>query len=215
MRKPITVNTIEELKSVAFDYNAPVFVGPDILISEFISTDDECDKLIEKLEHYHKSVIAFCFSHDGFRVHFLMIDNFVVLKKYGIENVTIMNLKKFVVHSIRFDTDTHDWSEKEFYSYKRGNKPISVSRNYASFIAKYSHVYDKTYVSEIRVTDNSQYLIDMTFSRNGRKITLMELGAEYPEIVSALRGKVRSVENLTNKSKLIKSYLPIIDMILI
>lgn len=96
MRKPTTVNTIEELKSVAFDYNAPVFVGPDILISEFISTDDECDKLIEKLEHYHKSVIAFCFSHDGFRVHFLMIDNFVVLKKYGIENVTIMNLKNLL-----------------------------------------------------------------------------------------------------------------------
>lgn len=215
MRKPITVNTVEELKSVAFDYNAPVFVGPDILISDFISTDTECDKLIGTLQSYHKNVLAFCFLHDGFRVHFLMIDNFVVIKKYSIDNVTIMNLKKFVVHSIRFDTDTHDWNEKEFYSYKRGNKPISVSRSYASFTAKYAHVYDKTYVSEIRVTDNSQYLIDMTFSRNGRKITLIELGSEYPEILSALRGKVRSVENLTNKSKLIKSFLPIIDMVLI
>ena len=99
MRKPITVNTIEELKSVAFDYNAPVFVGPDILISEFISTDDECDKLIEKLEHYHKSVIAFCFSHDGFRVHFLLIDNFVVLKKYGIE--LLDNQKSQLIQKIK------------------------------------------------------------------------------------------------------------------
>lgn len=215
MRKSINVVTQENLKSVAFDYNAPVFVSPELLMDAIIETDDECDKLLANLAHYHKNVIAFFFRCEGFRVYFLVIDTFVVVKKYVLDNVTIANLKKFVIQSVRFDSGSHQWNEKQFYSYKRGNKPDSVTRNYGYFIAKYSHVYDKTYVSEIRVTDNSQYLIDMTFSRNGRKITLMELEAEYPEIVSALRGKVRSIENLTNKSKLIKSYLPIIDMILI
>ena len=215
MRKSITVVTPDDLKSVAFDYNAPVFVDPDILISDVIATDDECDKLLANLKNYHKDAIAFFFVHEGFRVYFLIIDHFVVLKKYAIDNVTILNLKKFVIQSVRFDSSSHEWEEKQFYTYNRGNKPESVVRNYGSFIAKYRYVYDKTYVSQIRVTDQSQYLIDMTFKRNGREITLVELAADYPEIASALRGKVRSIENLTNKSKLIKSYLPIIDMILI
>jgi hypothetical protein len=215
MRKPINVNTIEELKAVAFDYNAPVFVAPELLMNEIIETDEECDKLLANLSHYHKSVIAFFFRCEGFRVYFLVIDSFVVVKNYVLDNVTIANLKKFVIQSVRFDSGSHQWNEKQFYSYKRGNKPDRVERSYGSFIARYSHVYDKTYVSQIRVTDQSQYLIDMTFKRNGRQITLIELSADYPEIASALRGKVRSIENLTNKSKLIKSYLPIIDMILI
>lgn len=215
MRKSINIFTPEDLKSVAFDYNAPVFVSPELLINDFIETDEECNKLIANLPNYHENVIAFFFRHEGFRIYFLIINSFVVIKKYTIDNVTIINFKKFAIHSVRFDIGNNKWTEKQFYSHRRGNKPDSVTSNWGYYTAKYTHVYDKTYVSEIRVTDDSLYLVDMKFRRNGREIDLNTLGNDYPEIVSAMRGKVRSIENLTNKSKLIKSYLPIIDMILI
>lgn len=215
MRKPITVVTPEDLKSVAFDYNAPVFISPELLLTDVIETDNECDMLLDKLQVIHNNAIAFLFRHDGFRIYFLIIDSFVVLKRYHIEYPTAANMKKYGIHSVRFDSNMQQWAEKEFYDYKRTNKPQRITRSFGYFTAKYKHDFDKTYVSEIRVTDESLYLIDMKFRRGGREIDLNTLGKDYPEIVSALRGKVKSIENLTNKSKLIKSYLPIIDMILI
>lgn len=217
MRKSISVLNYEHLKSVAFDYTAPLFLDPEILISEHITTDEVCDKLLSKLVSlgHNENAVAFLFCHEGFRVYCVVLDNFVILKQYMIDNVCVINLKKYGLHSITFDSYTHAWSEKSFYNFKRGNKPDKVVRTFGYFIAKYTHVYDKTYVSEIKVTEDSLYLVDMTFRNNGRETTLSSLSSDYPEIVSALRGRIKSIDNLTNKSKLIKSYIPIIDMMLI
>lgn len=203
------------MKSVAFDHNVPVFISPDVLISGGIETDDECEALIANLQGIHKNAVAFLFRHDGFRIYFLVLDSFVVLKRYHLEHPTAANMKKYGLRSVRFDSYTHQWSEKEFYDYKRTNKPQRIVRSFGYFTATYKYDFDKTYVSEIKVTDDSLYLIDMKFRRKGTEIGFDTISKDYPEIVSGLRRRIPSIENLTNRSKVIKSYLSVIDMLLI
>lgn len=215
MRKPVTVKTINDMKSLAFDYNVPVFVDPAILISGDIKTDTECDQLIANITAYHPNAVAFYFVHEGFRIYFLTINSFVVLKKYTINEGSVCNFKLFGLLSIRFNNgDDYQWTDKEYYDYKRNNKPHKISRNSYSYQLKYKHVYDKIYVSEITVT-NYLYVVDMKFNYNGREIGLNSLANDYPELVNALRGKIKSVDNLSNRNKAIKEYISVIDMILI
>jgi len=215
MRKPITVKTIDAMKAVAFDYNVPIFIDPDFLIGGHIRTDDVCDKLISDVSHYHPRALAFYFVHEGFRIYCLVIDSFVVMKKYKIDDSSVYDYKRFGVDFIRFNNGgDYQWSEKQYYDHKRNNKPHNISRSSYGYKLKYKHVYDKIYVSEITVSE-FLYLFDMKFNYNGREVGLDSLSTDYPDLVNALRGRVKSVENLSNRNKAIKEYISVIDMIFI
>lgn len=215
MRKPVTVKTIDDMKALAFDYTVPIFIDPDILISGQIQTDAECDNLVGNVVNYHPNAVAFYFVHEGFRVYFVVINSFVVMKRYKINEGSVCNFKLFGLYSIQFNNgDDYQWTDKEYYDHKRNNKPHKISRNSYSYQLKYKHVYDKIYVSEITVT-SYLYIVDMKFNYNGREIALNSLTNDYPELVNALRSRIKSVDNLSNRNKAIKENLSVIDMILI
>jgi hypothetical protein len=215
MRKLIKVSTHETLRSLAFDYNAPIYIEPELLSSEETQTDSLCDELLIGLSKDYDDIIVFFIHHEGFRIYFALRANFVILKQYMIDKTFAVDLKKLFVYSVNFDWYTKQWSAKRFYNYKRTHKADNIKRSFGYFIATYPYVHNKTFVSEVKVSDDYLYLVDMTFCREGREITLRSLANDYPKIVSDLQKRINSIENYSNNNKAIRAYLPIIDMILI